>query len=1052
MTTVAVSPRTLSTPQSRSASLSSTNSEDSTTEYEKFPRSYQSKYITPPKVRLVRALYDYTSDEPNSLSFKKGDIISVYMQLETGWWDGKLRDVRGWFPSNYTCPVEADSLSEELACFRFFPDRHRAENNSPAPHTYDVDIDEDGEIEIYNRSIDPLSKARPGLVPVTEIRNHSPASNAYSWRQISPRDSCSSSSFTETQSEILWDDLYANLITRVDLLAEEVQKGNAKLYKSRIDDLIAPISSLLSGTGLFGVSINQTDSDFYQSFQQLMTSLGRLELAVESLMTSDCKPECRSEFDLECERLVLSAKRFINIAQQNKQVPTTNLQAGFISKASSGGSWSGNGLLTPSTLSSSSSKGNLDIWDSIYRKEDAVATTLVPLDEKLLNVAETQRSTITNVIRDLLRFLDQPYSQTSDDEILIEKAMKTVDLIRSFLSALESADLKPLLNPPSPSISDFQAIKQLVYDSSASFIVDAQNVTLLTDSAASAANIEKVKTSVKELDRAVQSIIFTFQFLVEEKNLRESKRSNSVISSSDSDSRRPSAMSDSSYFDSAEVTSMSYTSPKQSNNIKREKKIKQILGTDVPERLAHKSRERESNDTWYLKNEYEKDLVYDAKGNVKGGTLDALMERLTRHDYLDTSFNTTFLLTYRSFTTSRIFLDKLVDRFTIQPPEELSSDEFDIWVEQKQKPIRLRVFNILKIWLEQYWGDSNDEWDEDAQMSRDVLNSLAAFTSHLVHQRFPGASALSKIILRRQHGIVVSKKLLGNINEYIPPPILPRRSMKKLKLKYVDPLELARQLTLIESQLYANIRPMECLNRAWSAKRGSGNSTPGGNDAHNKGSENIKALILYSNQLTNWAAHVVLSQQDLKRRIGVIKHLIAVAQHCRQLNNFSSMTAIISALYSATIHRLHRTWEGLPHRWHATLESLNQLMNSTRNFGEYRAVLHTVNPPCVPFLGVYLTDLTFIEDGNTDMLLKEGDEMINFSKRAKSAEVIREIQQYQVVPYALMPVHELQEIVKAELAAAPAIETLYDMSLSIEPREKNDDDKIARLLQERGFL
>jgi hypothetical protein len=44
-------------------------------------------------------------------------------------------------------------------------------------------------------------------------------------------------------------------------------------------------------------------------------------------------------------------------------------------------------------------------------------------------------------------------------------------------------------------------------------------------------------------------------------------------------------------------------------------------------------------------------------------------------------------------------------------------------------------------------------------------------------------------------------------------------------------------------------------------------------------------------------------------------------------------------------------------------------------------------------LGVYLTDLTFLDDGNQNTL-NGRDDMINFDKRRKISYVIREIQQY----------------------------------------------------------
>jgi son of sevenless-like protein len=63
---------------------------------------------SPPGQLYVRALYDYEADDQTSLSFRQGDIIQVITQLESGWWDGVIHGVRGWFPSNY-CSVLPDA-------------------------------------------------------------------------------------------------------------------------------------------------------------------------------------------------------------------------------------------------------------------------------------------------------------------------------------------------------------------------------------------------------------------------------------------------------------------------------------------------------------------------------------------------------------------------------------------------------------------------------------------------------------------------------------------------------------------------------------------------------------------------------------------------------------------------------------------------------------------------------------------------------------------------------------------------------------------------------
>lgn len=94
--------------------------------------------------------------------------------------------------------------------------------------------------------------------------------------------------------------------------------------------------------------------------------------------------------------------------------------------------------------------------------------------------------------------------------------------------------------------------------------------------------------------------------------------------------------------------------------------------------------------------------------------------------------------------------------------------------------------------------------------------------------------------------------------------------------------------------------------------------------------------------------------------------------------------------------------------------------------------------------GVYLTDLTFIEDGIPSIIKKT--ELINFAKRAKTAEVIRDIQQYQNVPYPLQPVPELQEYILSNMQAAGDVHEMYEKSLAVEPRER-EDEKIVRYVR-----
>lgn len=428
-----------------------------------------------------------------------------------------------------------------------------------------------------------------------------------------------------------------------------------------------------------------------------------------------------------------------------------------------------------------------------------------------------------------------------------------------------------------------------------------------------------------------------------------------------------------------------------------------------------------SKDTpWYLEGDVEFDLLSDMKGNIKGGTKEALICHLTHHDLFDSNFNSAFLLTFASIMPVSELINFLIARFNIEAPEGLSYDEYNTWVSKKQNPIRLRVLNVMKLLLEKYWSES--------YYNELVINKWLAFLQSSTVAQF----SISKTLINHLGKLSRGEKVMIEREPSIPQtrtpaPLIRPSLVKKLKLLDIDYIELARQLTIREFKLYSKITKFQCLAKVWGKKSGL--------------SENIDSItefIKSSNQLTNFVAYMILRKDDFKKRVQIIRYFVQVAEKCRQYNNFSSMTAIISALYSSPIHRLRKTWKMVSNDTLNHLQNMNKLMNSSRNFNEYRDVLKFIgSEACVPFFGVYLSDLTFIYHGNPDTLLNR-NKMINFSKRSKTADILMGLDRFKMTGYNLLLVSEIQKYLESWFDRCPTIEEQYQLSLNIEPREQNN--------------
>lgn len=181
------------------------------------------------------------------------------------------------------------------------------------------------------------------------------------------------------------------------------------------------------------------------------------------------------------------------------------------------------------------------------------------------------------------------------------------------------------------------------------------------------------------------------------------------------------------------------------------------------------------------------------------------------------------------------------------------------------------VFNVIKSWLEKYYNEEED---------RPMLPLLMQFTDTIVRESMQfGAEQLIKLVRKRMDAEdpgQIRKMTLNVRPQDMPASILPK-NMKRLRFLDIDPLELARQLTVMDFKLYSRIKPVECLDKNWGK----------GDSEHI--AANVKASIEYSNQVTSWVTDSILSKEEVKKRAGVLKHWIYVAEvihHCDAKGSF----------------------------------------------------------------------------------------------------------------------------------------------------------------------
>ncbi|XP_063791951.1 ras-specific guanine nucleotide-releasing factor RalGPS1 isoform X2 [Pseudophryne corroboree] len=166
----------------------------------------------------------------------------------------------------------------------------------------------------------------------------------------------------------------------------------------------------------------------------------------------------------------------------------------------------------------------------------------------------------------------------------------------------------------------------------------------------------------------------------------------------------------------------------------------------------------------------------------------------------------------------------------------------------------------------------------------------------------------------------------------------------------VTPEEFASQITLMDAPVFKAILPEELASCGWNKK-----------EKHSL-APNVVAFTRRFNQVSFWVVREILTTQTLKIRAEILSHFIKIAKKLLDLNNLHSLMSVVSALQSAPIFRLSKTWALLNRKDKTTFDKLDYLLSKEDNYKRTREYIRSLKMvPSIPYLGIYLLDIIYID-------------------------------------------------------------------------------------------
>ena len=423
----------------------------------------------------------------------------------------------------------------------------------------------------------------------------------------------------------------------------------------------------------------------------------------------------------------------------------------------------------------------------------------------------------------------------------------------------------------------------------------------------------------------------------------------------------------------------------------------------------------------------------------KTGTINQLVwAAATGWGNFHNDFVPTFAMTYLGFMTSSQMFEKLKEvwnRIKPNAPPVIPADtedggdadtSMDISRDTGREPsgdaVELTFVRLYEKWMEQAFFD----------FDLGLIDEIAAWIDKIETNK-PAAKKRMRDALQKQlNGKVSDKHMdlrLDDVNIQLPLAVFTSQfslldmfswSHKK------GTMELARQITMATAKYYYQITAKELLDCAWSKP------------SMRHRSPNIIALTNKFNILSDWVVSEILNAPTKHFRIKRIIDFAKLADALWNMSNFFDAMAIASSINGNAIYRLKHHKAIIEREFADSLKPIEVILEASKSDKNFANLLQIHNDalakghPAIPYVGVYLTQLTFTYDGNPDFI--EGK--VNFSKCVGVYKIIDKILKFQTKQYNFLVIDQVQEKLR-ELKREDESK-LFSKSLKVE------DSKLSR--------